>query len=233
MCGPEMPWPLSGLLLMSRIENSVEAIFHGGVPEDCPTGEGRQDFLRAMALIALIKQQQQRRRSAPVDTAGESADLVPTEPAGAEASTSGGGAWGPSHHGPFWEGDLVRAGDRAEVIIVIDLETLLNGLHDRSIIDNGHGVDLPVESYRRLACAIPGCRVKVRHCQPHHLTFFTGQLGPTDLDNLLHSQYVALGERHAGRARPGDRARRIGHSRYLIASSDQWPQPVVKPPTDN
>ena len=33
-------------------------------------------------------------------------------------------------------------------------------------------------------CAIPGCTVGVRHCQPHHVTWSTRH-GNTDLDNLL------------------------------------------------
>ena len=120
--------------------------------------------------------------------------------------------------------DLVDAGDRVEVSVVIDLETLLNGLHEHSIIDNGSGADLPVESYRRMACqaaiipvvlssagvvldqgravrlanlnqrralramyatcAIPGCVVRSRHCQPHHVWWWRHG-GPTDLSNLL------------------------------------------------
>ena len=42
---------------------------------------------------------------------------------------------------------------RFEVSIVIDLETLRHGLHEHSLIDNGNGADLPVESYRRMACS--------------------------------------------------------------------------------
>ena len=210
--------PESGLLLMGRIENTVEAMFHAGVPDDCPAGEGRQDYLRAMALIALLKGQQ--RQSAPASDNTDSTGVTDPTTTTTETSTARS-----THSGPFWDGDLAAAGDRAEVIVVIDLDTLLNGLHDRSIIDNGHGVDLPVETYRRLACeaaiipvvlngdgvaldegrqrrlatrsqrralramyatcAIPGCRVNARHCEPHHVTFFTGGFGPTDLANLL------------------------------------------------
>ena len=39
-----------------------------------------------------------------------------------------------------------------EMLVVIDLTTLTGGLHDKSIIDNGTPHDLPVESYRRMAC---------------------------------------------------------------------------------
>jgi hypothetical protein len=41
---------------------------------------------------------------------------------------------------------------RTEVSILIDAETLLNGEHDQSVIDLGLGVDLPIETLRRMAC---------------------------------------------------------------------------------
>ena len=48
--------------------------------------------------------------------------------------------------------DLDQFDNRTEMIVVIDLETLISGLHEESILTNGHGVDLPLESYRRMAC---------------------------------------------------------------------------------
>ena len=33
-------------------------------------------------------------------------------------------------------------------------------------------------------CAIPGCAVSSRHCQPHHIHWWR-HLGDTDLDNLI------------------------------------------------
>ena len=114
--------------------------------------------------------------------------------------------------------------NRCEMIIVIDLETITNGLHHHSIINNGHNIDLPIETYRRMACtaniipvvldsngvtidlgrtvrlatthqrrallamydtcAIPGCTISSRHCQPHHIHWWTN-LGPTNLGNLI------------------------------------------------
>jgi hypothetical protein len=41
---------------------------------------------------------------------------------------------------------------RAEVSVVIDLQTLQHGLHERSIVRTGHDVDLPIETIRRMAC---------------------------------------------------------------------------------
>jgi len=49
------------------------------------------------------------------------------------------------------EGTVVTSG-RPDVIVVIDEQTLRNGLHDRSIIDLGAATVLPVETIRRMAC---------------------------------------------------------------------------------
>ena len=43
-------------------------------------------------------------------------------------------------------------GRKIDVCVVIDLDTLLHGLHDHSLFDNGTTADLPIESYRRMAC---------------------------------------------------------------------------------
>ncbi len=175
--------PETGLVMQGRLENTVDAMFHAGLPDDCPEGDAKQDYLCALALAALLQ-----------------------NVGGAEGET------------------FATAGDRVEVSVIIDLETLLNGLHEHSIIDNGAGAVLPVESYRRLACqaaiipvvldsagvvldqgraarlanlnqrrairamyatcAIPECVLRSRHCQPHHLCWWEHH-GPTDLSNLL------------------------------------------------
>ena len=41
---------------------------------------------------------------------------------------------------------------RAEIIVHVDLETLRSGLHDSGLPTTQHGVELPVETLRRLAC---------------------------------------------------------------------------------
>lgn len=41
---------------------------------------------------------------------------------------------------------------RPEVIVVVDVETLRNGLHAESRVETADGVDLPVETVRRKAC---------------------------------------------------------------------------------
>jgi hypothetical protein len=174
--------PETGLRLQGTIENQTEALFHSGVPDTCPTGDNKQDHLRALATAELILGNRGGARS--ID-----------------------------------EGD-----NRYEITVTIDLQTLQRGLHDNSIIDTGTNAELPVESYRRLACmaaiipavlnsdgvvvdlgrtarlanraqrralhamyttcAIPGCAVRSKHCEPHHINYWQHG-GTTDLQNLL------------------------------------------------
>lgn len=41
---------------------------------------------------------------------------------------------------------------RAEVLVVIDYQTLINGLHEHSVLHTGFGTELPLETIRRMAC---------------------------------------------------------------------------------
>lgn len=43
-------------------------------------------------------------------------------------------------------------GTHAEIVVIVDLETLRNGLHDSGTCRTSRGVDLPVDTVRRLAC---------------------------------------------------------------------------------
>jgi hypothetical protein len=45
-----------------------------------------------------------------------------------------------------------RARTRIDVSLLIDIDTLVDGEHDRSVIDLGVPVELPVETLRRMAC---------------------------------------------------------------------------------
>ena len=174
--------PETGLALLGRLHNQVEAMFHDQLPDSCPTDpERKQDHLRALALIAL---------------------------------TEGRGVSG-----------------RPEIIVVVDEQTLRDGLHDHSIVDTGiDGIDLPVDTLRRMAClagiipivlnsdgvavdmghtvrvatraqrraaramyptcAGPGCRVRFDNCELHHIRYWEHH-GPSDMDN-----FVPLCSRH-------------------------------------
>src|SRR5213075_51959 len=39
-----------------------------------------------------------------------------------------------------------------EMVVVIDIDSLFHDLHEHSLIDNDTAHDLPIESYRRMAC---------------------------------------------------------------------------------
>ncbi len=187
VCGRFELDPESGLAFLGRLDNAVDTLFHDRTPDTCPAGDGRQDHLRALALIRLVDGR------LVSDDGEESNDMCGTD-------------------------------SRTEVSVLIDLETLLSGLHEHSVIGNGHGIDLPVESYRRMACqhaiipivldsdgvvldmgrfmrlattaqrraliamydtcAVPGCCVNSRHCQPHHIRWWRN-MGFTDIDNLI------------------------------------------------
>ncbi len=47
---------------------------------------------------------------------------------------------------------LHSGASRAEVSVIVDLETLQRGLHKHSVLHTGANVDLPVETVRRMAC---------------------------------------------------------------------------------
>ena len=156
--------PETGLRVISRIEAVADALFHGGVPEDCPEGGGKQDFLHAAALTRLVlrRRPQTAASSAPAADDGGRAD----RDAGAGADVVAAGADGTvvdrSDHGSddgtregsgdWSEVDIDHLDNRCDLIVVIDLDTLIHGLHGTSIVENGLGVELPLESYRRMAC---------------------------------------------------------------------------------
>ena len=169
--------PETGAILQTRLNNTVEALFHDTTPDTCPTDLlEKQHHLRALALFSL--------------TAGK-------------------------HSG--------RTGS-IDMSILVDATTLLDGVHHNSVIDCGLGIELPVETIRRMAChaditpiivgadgvhlelrqttrlanreqrralramyhgcAIPGCCVAWDYVVIHHLKWFRNG-GPTDIANLL------------------------------------------------
>jgi hypothetical protein len=216
--------PDTGLMLQGRLDNAVETMFHTSLPDTCPTGSGKQDHLRALALVRLIHARGMNGRGLNGRPDADRQSDVDVDV----------------------DVDVDR---RFEVSVIIDLDTLLHGLHERSIIDNGSGADLPVESYRRMACsaaiiptvlnsagvvldqgreirlasraqrralramydtcAIPGCTAKSKHCEPHHVVWWQHN-GTTDLSNLL-----PLCSRHHHRVHEGGWVLTLGTDRSL------------------
>ena len=189
--------PERGSVVLSRLEQRVEAMFHTGdveVPVEVGPGVEPNDHRRALALVA---------------------------------SVTG------SHN---TSGDTARP-PRAEIIVHVPLDQLTGQAESAGVITTQHGVELPAETVRRLACdadiipvvlngegvpldvgrakrlatihqrrvlgamyescAIPECQVKFAHCEPHHIEYWENG-GRTDLANL-----VPLCSRHHHAAHEG------------------------------
>ncbi|MEY3091369.1 MAG: hypothetical protein RIU67_152 [Actinomycetota bacterium] len=179
--------PERGSILLSRLDQRVEAIFHSGdrdIPVETLPGIEPNDHRRALALIDLA--------SRPVSGNDETNDGAMARPT------------------------------RAEVIVNMSLDALRGRLDEMGRLS--HGVDIPAETVRRLACeadiipvvldgqgvpldvgrakrlatshqrralatihdtcAFPGCVVKFAHTEPHHLVPWEHG-GPTNLHNLV------------------------------------------------
>lgn len=202
--------PERGSVLMSRLERRVEAMFHSGdreTPVDVAPGIEPNDHRRALALVAAVEA-----TSSDVETSPGAAVTTNLAPA-------------------------ASIGARSEIIVHVDLTTLTGGLTAKRIATTQHGVDLPIETIRRLACeaeivpivmngesvpldvgrskrlatvhqrralgamydscAIDGCEVAFKHCEPHHIDYWENG-GSTDLGNL-----VPLCSRHHHAAHEG------------------------------
>lgn len=224
--------PERGSALLSRIERRVEAMFHRGdheVPVEVGPGVEPNDHRRALALVAAVEATSWDEASTP--NGASTADRVP----------------------------VASIGARSEIVVHVDLATLTGGLTAKRIATTQHGVDLPIETVRRLACeaeivpmvlngesvpldvgrskrlatvhqrralgaiydscAIDGCGVAFKHCEPHHIDYWENG-GPTDLGNL-----VPLCSRHHHAAHEGGwRLRLDPRTRHLS---------VDRPPPDH
>jgi hypothetical protein len=196
--------PERGSVLLSRLEQRVEAMFHSGdreVSVEVGPGVEPNDHRRALALVASVN-------GASPSSESSSTGCVP----------------------------------RAEIVVHVALDQLTGFCDDVETITSQpiatqHGVELPVETVRRLACdaeiipvvlngqgvpidvgrakrlatvhqrralggfydscAIPECQVKFAHCEPHHIEYWENG-GSTDMKNL-----VPLCSRHHHAAHEG------------------------------
>ncbi len=201
--------PFTGLAIQGRLNAAMAAMFANGYPDCAPEDPGeRQDFLRALAFVAL--------------TAGRPADKSSDPGSGG----SGGGSGSDVGWVPFGNSGPPRFG-RPEVIVVVDHTT--PDVNGRPTVDWGGPVDLPfacVEDLCRVAaihtvtvnggnvvdpdgaldlgrstrlanraqrralralystCAVPGCAVRYEFTEPHHIKWWRNG-GTTDLINLI------------------------------------------------
>ena len=199
--------PERGALLVGRLDNAVEAMFHGPAgaidADDLAPGVEPNDHRRAVALVGLVGGSVLR---------GSCADgLQQTSPDQGEHAVDSANA-------------VSVSAERAEILVTVDLETLRSGVHGSSVHRVSTGVDLPVDVIRRMACeaaimpavlngrgvvvdigrarrlatraqrlavfamhrtcAMPECTVRVAVCVPHHVDYWENG-GRTDLSNLV------------------------------------------------
>ena len=190
--------PERGSVLLSRLEQRVEAMFHSGdveVPVEVGPGVEPNDHRRALALVASVNGSQ-----------GTTSDTV-TSPVRAEIVV----------HVDLEQ--LTGAAREVGVIttqhgVELPVATVRRLACDADIIPvvlNGDSVPLDVGRAKRLAtvhqrralgavhetCAIPECQVKFAHCEPHHIQYWENG-GNTDMVNL-----VPLCSRHHHAAHEG------------------------------
>ncbi len=169
--------PDTGRRLHDRIDGALAALFAEATPDTCPHDPGeKQDHLRALAVAALIE------RTVPGGSGRTETMVVVdvTSPAGPEVD------WGLPVELP-WSvlEDLFGATDPSVVVV-------RNGvvLYAPGQLDLGRSTRLASKAQRRAlralypTCAIPGCGVRFRHTQPHHIAWWE-QGGATDFANLL------------------------------------------------
>ena len=142
--------PLSGVMLHGHLQAMVAALFAERLPSTCPTDPGaKQDHLRALALLALLMQQQQ--------SAGLTA--VSNNPEGSSDSSFGeaersGVSDSEADRGDAGTGDLdewsdfFRAGPgrlgRPEVVVVVDArQQILDANRGSPVVDWGLPIELP------------------------------------------------------------------------------------------
>ena len=138
--------PLSGIVIHGHLQAMLAALFAERVPSTCPPDPaGKQDHLRALALLALIVQQQ---------PAGLT--VVPDQPTASPGTSSDerDGETDPDDGGRNADGDLAewsgffRGGPsrlgRPEIVVVVDARSeTVAANHGAPVVDWGLPVELP------------------------------------------------------------------------------------------
>jgi hypothetical protein len=175
--------PDTGRRLHDRIDATLAALFAESTPDSCPDDPGeKQDHLRALAVVALIE-----RTTTGGSGRTETTVVVDvTSPSGPVID------WGLPVEVPWRVLQELFAVTDPTVVVV------RNGvvLHAPGQLNLGRSTRLASKAQRRAlralypTCAIPGCGVRFRYTQPHHLVWWEHG-GLTDLANL-----VPLCDRH-------------------------------------
>lgn len=166
--------PETGIAVQGRLRNTIEAMFHTGVPEGAPIDPfERQQWLAALALAALIRGEATGGSGVPDITVVIDVDtLLHREHAGTRLDLG-------RFNLPI---ETIRRwaciGDISPVIVGADGTRLLLGRTTR-LANREQRRALRV-LYRTCAC----CDVVFEHCQIHHVAWFEPS-GHTDIGNLL------------------------------------------------
>jgi len=155
--------PERGALLVGRLDNAVEAMFHGPHGSidagDLAPGVEPNDHRRAVALLGLVGGSVLRGScesfladGVPGITDGAGDD--PSATVGdVDASSSSGSSGDVAHVSGVESANAVSvAATRAEILVTVDLETLRSGVHGSSVHRTSTGAELPADVIRRMAC---------------------------------------------------------------------------------
>ena len=136
--------PLSGVVLHGHLQAMLSVLFAERVPSTCPTDPGaKQDHLRALALLALIMQQQPSGLAVVPDASaapfGTSFDEGDSEAEGSNSATNDDlDEWS-----DFFRGGPSRF-SRPEIVVVFDArQEALDANRGVAIVDWGLPVELP------------------------------------------------------------------------------------------
>ncbi len=169
--------PETGARIHARLTQTIEKLFHDKTPDNAPTDPiDKQHHLRAIALIALID-----------GTGAKPGNVDMTILIDATTLFSG------KHPDTIIDFDLPidlpldtirRMTCNAEITpIIIGTDGVRLHLGDTTRLANRDQRRALRTMYR--GCAIPGCSVTWDHIVIHHVTYFTRDHGPTDIENLL------------------------------------------------
>ena len=138
--------PLSGVVIHGHLQAMLAALFAERVPSTCPEHPaGKQDHLRALALLALIMQLQSAGLTVvpnqPAATPGTSSDEHNDEPDPYDGDSDSNGDL--AEWSEFFRGGPSRFG-RPEIVVVVDArgETLAAN-RGAPVVDWGLPVELP------------------------------------------------------------------------------------------
>jgi hypothetical protein len=172
--------PVTGRLLIAKLDHAVQALFAESTPDSCPADPIRkQHHLQALALVRLVE--------GTTGTGSGRPEFVVVVDA-SQPDGAGGPAvdWGIPVEVPH----RILAGMMSEG--TVHSVVVRNGvvLHAPGELDLGRSTRLANRAQRRAlraiyaTCAVPGCCVSFDRCKVHHLVWWRNG-GCTDLANLI------------------------------------------------